>query len=227
MLTAIARTFILYLAVILILRIMGKRQIGELQPFELAITIMISALAALPMEDIDIPLLYSIVPMLLLLIFQEIISYITLNSNKTRSFICGEPSVLIRNGQLMEKELAELKINMNDLLEQLRIVGYHNLEDIEYAIMETTGNISVIPKSQKRPLTPEDLNIDTDYEGLSQSIIIDGEVQQDNLKSMGLNHRWLQETLKKYNIESPQTIFYAALDSEGDLYYQKKRSAKN
>lgn len=227
MLTAIARTFILYLAVILILRIMGKRQIGELQPFELAITIMISALAALPMEDIDIPLLYSIVPMLLLLIFQEIISYITLNSNKTRSFICGEPSVLIRNGQLMEKELAKLKINMNDLLEQLRIVGYHNLEDIEYAIMETTGNISVIPKSQKRPLTPEDLNIDTDYEGLSQSIIIDGEVQQDNLKSMGLNHRWLQETLKKYNIESPQTIFYAALDSEGDLYYQKKRSAKN
>ncbi|MFW5996025.1 MAG: DUF421 domain-containing protein [Halanaerobiaceae bacterium] len=227
MLTAIARTFILYLAVILILRIMGKRQIGELQPFELAITIMISALAALPMEDIDIPLLYSIVPMLLLLIFQEIISYITLNSNKTRSFICGEPSVLIRNGQLMEKELAELKINMNDLLEQLRIVGYHNLEDIEYAIMETTGNISVIPKSQKRPLTPEDLNIDTDYEGLSQSIIIDGEVQQDNLKSLGLNHRWLQKTLKKYNIESPQTIFYAALDSEGDLYYQKKRSAKN
>lgn len=227
MLTAIARTFILYLAVILILRIMGKRQIGELQPFELAITIMISALAALPMEDIDIPLLYSIVPMLLLLIFQEIISYITLNSNKTRSFICGEPSVLIRNGQLMEKELAKLKINMNDLLEQLRIVGYHNLEDIEYAIMETTGNISVIPKSQKRPLTPEDLNIDTDYEGLSQSIIIDGEIQQDNLKSMGLNHRWLQETLKKYNIESPQTIFYAALDSEGDLYYQKKRSAKN
>ncbi|MFW6237863.1 MAG: YetF domain-containing protein [Halanaerobiales bacterium] len=227
MITAISRTFILYLAVIIILRIMGKRQIGELQPYELAITIMISALAALPMEDIDIPLLYSIVPMLLLLIFQEIISYVTLNSNRTRSLICGEPTVLIRNGQLMEKELTKLKINMNDLLEQLRITGYHNLEDIEYAIMETTGNISVIPKSQKRPLTPEDMGIDTSFEGPPKSLIIDGEVQQDNLKSVGLDRDWLQNTLQEYNINSPRKVFYAALDSEGDLFFQIKRSAKN
>ena len=226
MLIAIARTFILYLAVIIILRTMGKRQLGELQPYELAITIMVSALAAMPMEDIDIPLLYSIIPMLLLLIFQELLSFITLHSNKTRSFICGKPSILIKNGKLIEAEMKQLKINLNDLMEQLRLQGFHNLEDIEYAVMETTGNISIVPKSQKRPLTPEDLNIPTDYEGLPESLIIDGQIQIDNLKKLGLNKQWLLKTLKQYNINSPEKVFYAALDTAGDFFYQKKAQKK-
>lgn len=222
MLIVIVRTILLYGTVIIVIRLMGKRQIGELQPFELAITIMISALAAIPMEDIGIPLLYSLIPILLLLSFQEFLSLVTLKSNRTRKIICGKPSILIKNGKLMEKELKELRINLNDLLEQLRIKGYFNLEDIEYAIMETTGSISVIPKSQKRPVNPEDLNISTKYEGLPLSLIIDGHIQESNLEKVNLDKNWLIKTLRNLNIHDPAQILFAALDTDGDLLYQKK-----
>ncbi len=222
MLIVIVRTFILYTLVIVVIRIMGKRQVGELQPFELAITIMISALAAIPMEDIGIPLLYSIVPILLLLGFQEILSLLNLKSPKARSLICGEPSIIIENGEFKERELKSLRVNLNDILEQLRIKGYHTIEDIEFAIMETTGDISVIPKSQKRPVTPEDLNLETEYEGLPFSLIIDGLILQDNLKTIGLDQTWLEKTLAKYNIDNPEQIFFAAINTSGDLIFQKK-----
>ena len=222
MLIVIARTFILYTTVILVIRIMGKRQVGELQPFELAITIMVSALAAIPMEDVGIPLLYSIIPILLLTGFQEFLSLTTLKSTRARSFICGKPSVVIKNGQLNESELKKLRINLNDLLEQLRIKGYHTIEDVEYALMETTGKLSVIPKSQKRSLTPEDLNLDTDYEGLPSSLIIDGQIQHSNLEKIGLDQKWLLETLKKHNIQKPGQVFFAALNTNGNFIFQKK-----
>ncbi len=222
MLIVITRTFILYTIVIIVIRIMGKRQVGELQPFELAITIMISALAAIPMEDIGIPLLYSIVPILLLLGFQEVLSLLNLKSPKARKIICGEPSIIIENGEFKERELKSLKVNLNDILEQLRIKGYHTIEDIEYAIMETTGDISVIPKSQKRPVIPEDLDLDTEYEGLPFSLIIDGLILKDNLKTIGLDQKWLKDTLSKYNINNPEQIFFAAINTSGDLIYQKK-----
>ena len=222
MLIVIARTFILYTTVIVVIRIMGKRQVGELQPYELAITIMISALAAIPMEDVGIPLLFSIIPILLLLTFQEILSLITLKSSRARSIICGKPSIVIENGQLQENELKKLRLNINDLLEQLRIKGYHTIEDIEYALMETTGKVSVIPKSQKRKVTPEDLQIETDYEGLPASLIIDGQIQHSNLKKIGLDQKWLEQSLKNFNITDPSQVLFAALNTQGDLIYQKK-----
>ena len=227
MLIVIARTFILYTTVILVIRIMGKRQVGELQPFELAITIMVSALAAIPMEDIGIPLLYSIIPILLLLGFQEILSMINLKSKKARSLICGEPSVVIKNGKLIESELKSLRINLNDLLEQLRIKGFHTIEDVEFAIMETTGELSVIPKSQKRPVTPKDLEISTEYEGLPRALIIDGQVQNQNLKKIGLDQTWLNKTLSEYNINNPRQVIFAAINTKGDFFFQRKKKIKN
>ena len=222
----IARTIILYSLVIIVLRIMGKRQIGELQPFEFAITIMISALAAIPMEDTGIPLLSSIIPILLLLSFQMCISIVTLKSSKARALICGKPLILIENGNLLEEELKNSRININDLLEQLRVKGYPSLSDIEFAIMETNGKISVIPKSQKRPLNPDDLSLPTKYEGLAHSLIIDGEIQKYNLEKLKLNKEWLKSELAKYNIDDPADTFFAALDTSGNLIYQKKRDKK-
>ncbi|MFW6311130.1 MAG: DUF421 domain-containing protein [Nanoarchaeota archaeon] len=222
MLIVIARTFILYLTVIIVIRIMGKRQVGELQPFELAITIMISALAAIPMEDVGIPLLFSLIPILLLTGFQELLSTITLRSTRARSIICGKPSIVIENGKLKKEELEKLRINLNDLLEQLRIKGYHTIEEVEFAQMETTGKLSIIPKSQHRPVTPRDLNLSTDYEGLPTSLIIDGEVQKSNLQKINLDQNWLQETLAQYNIEKAENVFFAALNTQGQLIFQKK-----
>ena len=183
---------------------------------------MISALAAIPMEDTGIPLIFSIIPILLLLAFQEILALATLKSTRARSIICGQPSIVIKNGQFVESELKKLKINLNDLIEQLRIKGYHTIEDIEYALMETTGKISVIPKSQKRPVNAEDLEIPTKYEGLPHSLIIDGEVIQKNLKNLNLNQQWLTNTLSQRGIEHPHQVLFAAINTKGDFVFQKK-----
>ena len=140
------RTLILFGLVIVSMRIMGKRQIGQLQPYELAVLIMVSALAAIPMEDIAIPLFNSIIPIILLVVFQVVTSYAAQRSEKVRSVVCGRPSIIIQNGRIIESELREMHLNINDLLEQLRICGYHNITDVEFAIFETNGDLSVIPK---------------------------------------------------------------------------------
>jgi len=223
MLIVTARTVILYLTVITVIRLMGKRQVGELQPFELAITIMISALAAIPIEDIGIPLIFSLIPIILLLSFQIIISIISMKSNKARALFGGHPRILIENGKLVETELKHSIININDLLEQLRLKGYPSITDVEYAIMETNGRLSVIPKSQKRPVNPQDLNLDTVYEGLTYTLIIDGKLLKENLNNIDINEDWLKKELAKFGIKNIKEVLFAAIDTRGNLIYQKKK----
>ncbi|HHY05785.1 MAG TPA: DUF421 domain-containing protein, partial [Clostridia bacterium] len=134
------------------MRLMGKRQIGELQPFELVIAIMISELAAVPMADTEIPLLDGIIPILTLLLAQVSLAYLSLKNERARAVICGRPSILIEKGTIIESELRRLRINLNDLLEQLRVKNFTNIADIDYAILETNGQMSVIPKGTSRPL---------------------------------------------------------------------------
>jgi uncharacterized membrane protein YcaP (DUF421 family) len=183
-LVAFVRTLILYIIVIVVMRMMGKRQIGQLQPFELVVAIMISELAAVPMQDTRIPLINGIVPILTLLLAQIALSFISLKSTKARALICGKPSILINNGRINESVLRNEMYTLNDLLEQLRSKDVANIADVEFAILETNGQLSVIPKSQKRPVTPKDLNIPTNYEGLPLDLIIDGDVIHNN-QSMG------------------------------------------
>lgn len=222
MLVVVVRTLILYLIVVFIMRIMGKRQIGQLQPFELVIAIMISELAALPMQDIGIPLINGIIPILTLLFAQITLSFIGLKNPHARAIICGRPTILIQNGKINEAQLRKEMYSLNDLLEQLRIKDIHNIADVEFALLETNGQLSVIPKSQKRPVTPQDLNISTQYEGLSMDIIIDGDISYENLKLANLDINWLKDTLSKFGINNPKDVLFASLDSEGNLYYQVK-----
>lgn len=222
MFVVMIRTVILYVLVSIVMRVMGKRQIGQLQPIELAVAVMVSALAALPMEDISIPLINSIIPILLLLIFQVTVSMVSLKSIKLRAIFSGKPTIVVENGKILQSEMVNLRININDLLEQLRLSGYPNIADVEFAIMETNGELSVIPKSQKRPVNPEDLNIDTQYEGLCYPLIIDGQVDRYNLKSTGLTEEWLKNELKKFGMDDLRQIFFASLDTNGDLYFQRK-----
>ncbi|ODM24767.1 hypothetical protein A7W90_00215 [Clostridium sp. Bc-iso-3] len=222
MLVVVVRTLILYLIVVFIMRIMGKRQIGQLQPFELVIAIMISELAALPMQDIGIPLINGIIPILTLLFAQITLSFIGLKNPHARAIICGRPTILIQNGKINEAQLRKEMYSLNDLLEQLRIKDIQNIADVEFALLETNGQLSVIPKSQKRPVTPQDLNISTQYEGLSMDIIIDGDISYENLKLANLDINWLKDTLSKFGINNPKDVLFASLDSEGNLYYQVK-----
>ncbi len=222
MLILSVRAAILYLLVVLIVRIMGKHQIGQLQPYELVITILISELAAIPIQDTDIPLINGIIPILTLLFIQISLSLLTLKSEPARRIICGGPSILIENGKIIQKELTRLRYNINDLLEQLRLKDFPNIADVEYAILETSGKLSVIPKSQKRPVSPEDLNIETDYEGLPITLIIDGTLKRDNLNKIKQDEDWLLKELSQYGLTSWKQVLLAILDTSGKLFIQPK-----
>jgi uncharacterized membrane protein YcaP (DUF421 family) len=221
------RTLILFVLVVLSMRIMGKRQIGQLQPYELAVLIMVSALAAVPMEDIGIPIFNSIIPIILLTSFQVLVSYAAQRSERVRAVICGRPSILIKNGKINEAELRELHLNINDLLEQLRICGYPNIADVEFAIFETNGEITVIPKSQCRPLQPRDLNLPTNYEGLPHPLVVDGNINYENLGKVKLDELWLKDRLRQFGITDVREVLFASLDPEGRLYCQLKEHKKS
>ncbi|HEY9061322.1 MAG TPA: DUF421 domain-containing protein [Pseudobacteroides sp.] len=222
MLVVFIRTLILFLIVVIVMRAMGKRQIGQLQPFELAVAIMISELAAVPMQNTGIPLVNGIIPIITLLVAQITLSLISLKSIKARSIICGRPNILIENGKINEVNLRKELYTMNDLLEQLRIKGTSNISDVEYAILETNGQLSIIPKSQKRPLTPEDIKIETNYEGIPLDLVIDGDVNYNNLKKAKLDEKWLMNELNNCGINNTKDALFVSLDSSGKVYFQKK-----
>ena len=222
MLITFFRTLILYILVVIVLRIMGKPQIGQLQPFELVIAIMISELAAVPMADTEIPLLNGIIPILTLLLAQVTLSYWSLKSDKARELICGRPSVVIEKGRILEGEMRRLRMNINDLLEQLRVKNYPNISEVDYAILETNGELSIIPKGAKRAVKTGDLGINAPDEGLPLSLIIDGVINSRNLEKLGLTRDELLEFVSKEGISSLHEVFFASIDSSGVIYWQQK-----
>jgi len=179
-------------------------------------------LAAVPMGNVGIPLLSGIIPILTLLLAQLVLSYLTLKSEKARSIICGMPTVLIENGKIIESALKKTRCNLNDLLEQLRLHNITDVSDVEFAILETCGQISVIPKSQKRALTPEDMKVPTAYEGLPITLIMDGKINYKNLAKTDLSSDWLINYFKKKGVENIKEVFFASLDSKGKIFYQLK-----
>ncbi|MEG6611427.1 DUF421 domain-containing protein [Pseudoclostridium thermosuccinogenes] len=222
MLVVFIRTLILYAVVIVVMRLMGKRQIGELQPFELVVAILISDLAAVPMQNTGIPLVNGIIPIFTLLIAQLAMSLISLKSVKARGIICGKPSILIEKGKINESVLRREMYTINDLLEQLRSKDIYNIADVEYAILETNGQLSVLPKAQKRPLTLQDMNIPAQYEGLPLVLINDGYVSKKDLDKAGVDENWLKSELAKHGISDARDVLFASLDPSGNLFLQRK-----
>lgn len=222
MFVLIIRTFFLYFSVILIMRMMGKKQIGELEPFELVIALMISELATFPMQDIRIPILHAIVPIITLLFLQVSTSFLELKSEKARRILTGTPSILIKNGKIDIEELRYQRFNINDLLEELRLKGYFNLSDIQYAILETSGELSILPKTNKSAATKEDLKITVDQEVLPVPLIMDGNINFKNLKLIEKDEVWLKSLLMKNNISAAKEVFIGTLDSQNEFFYQLK-----
>ncbi len=223
MLISFIRTIIIYIVVVASLRFMGKRQLGQLQPSEMVIAMMISEVATIPMEYVGTPLLYGLIPTITLIIAEAALSFLTLKNKKIRYLVSGSPTLLIEKGKVLEKEMEKLRFNIDDLLEELRGAGYSNISDIEYAIIETNGLLSVIPKSQKRPITPDDINLSVKYEGLPLILISDGEINYYALKRGGINENWLINKLKKdYKIKNIKDVFIAIIDAEKNLFVQEK-----
>jgi len=227
LLIVILRTLILLTLIMVVMRVMGKRQIGQMQPYEISILIIISALAAIPMEDIGMPLINAIIPILILFSFQIIIAYVSQKSEKMRSLLCGRPSVVIENGNIVESELKNLRMNINELHEVLRVQGSFNISDVEFAIFETNGQLSVIPKSQSRPVTPADINLETSYEGLPYPLIVDGNINYENLQKAQLNEAWIKRELSRHGIKNLSQVLLASLDTQGNLFFQRKQNQQS
>lgn len=222
MLIIFVRTLLLYLLVLVVMRVMGKRQIGELQPFELVITIIIADLVTVPMQDKGLSLLNGVIPVFTLLIAQITISFLSLKSQRFRQFICGKSNFLIMEGKINYADLKKNLYSLEDLTEQLRGKGYFNVEDVEYAILETDGSLSVMPKPNKKPVTPEDLQLSLPRQGLSHDLILDGVIQTQKLHQLGLDEDWLQHELTKFGISDPKKVLIGTLDAKERFLYQLK-----
>ena len=204
------------------MRMMGKKQIGELEPFELVTALMISELATFPMQDIRIPILHAIIPIITLLFLQVSTSLLELKSEKARKILTGSPSILIRDGKIDIAELRYQRFNINDLLEELRLKGYFNIADIQYAILETSGELSILPKTNLCYVTKEDLNISVTQEFLPIPLIMDGNINHKNLELLSKDETWLNTLLEENNISSSKDVFLGTLDSKNQFYYQLK-----
>ena len=221
MLITFFRSVILYILVLIVMRIMGKREIGQLQPFELAISIMIADLASIPMTEVGVPLSNGVIPILGLLVMHLIISLINLRSTKAREILCGKPRLLIARGKIDEKALRKERFTINELEERIRSKDVYNLGDVEYAILETSGEVTVIQKPEKRTTTPEDFNIQVDYEGIPYDLIVDGRIMYKNLQKLGKNYTWLEKEVKKFGFK-PEEALIATIDGKGQFFCQKK-----
>ncbi len=215
------RTVIIYVLVLIVMRFMGKREIGQMQPFELVISIMIADLASTPMAETGIPILYGIIPILGLLFMHIIISVLNIKSVKMRGIICGKPRILIDKGKIDETALIKENFTINELQERLRVNNVNNITDVEYAILETSGQISVILKSEKRTVTPEDLNLNVETTNISYDLIIDGKIMYDNLNKLGKDKKWLEDEALKLNLIPSQALIFV-LNGDGTFFYQTK-----
>ena len=219
MLLTFFRTIILYILVLVVMRFMGKREIGQLQPFELAISIMIADLATIPMAESGIPITSGIIPILGLLVMHLTISLINLKSIRAREIICGKPSILIYRGKIQEDKLKKERFTINELEEKLRDQSIFNIGDVEYAILETSGQVTVIQKPNKITTMPE-------YEGISYDLVVDGKIMRENLQKLDKDYNWLVKQVEPYEI-MPEQALLVTIDGKGNFFCQAKQKKDN
>jgi len=214
------RTAILYLLVVLTMRLMGKRQIGELQPYEFVITIMISDLASLPMQDSRLPLLQGIIPIITLLFLKTILTQIGLKFQCTRKFVDGEPCILIYKGRINYSTLKKQQLNIDELLEELRLANYFNIDEIQYAILENDGQMSILPVDYNSSKSNCEKSTQNAEVALPRVLISDGKINKNSLTSIDKDEKWILNLLKNHNILSIKHVLIALYDTEGKFKFQ-------
>lgn len=225
MIISLIRAIILYTLIIFAIRLMGKRQIGELQPGELAITILISNIAVLPIEDINVPLALGAVPILTLVCFELLISILNMKSAKLRTILSGKPMFVIQNGKINQKAIKALRFTIDDLMEGLRSCEVFDISQVAYAIVETNGSMSVIKKFQSQNVTAQMLELKNQPTKIPLVIVSDGKIVDDNLKEIGLTNSWLTNELQKENINT-KDIFIMTADSNKNTFITLKENVE-
>ena len=225
MITAFARTVILYLLITLGLRLLGKRQIGELEPSELVLTMMLSDLATVPMQDFGIPLLSGVIPIATLLALSMLFSQISLQSIRFRALVCGTPSVLIRDGKLQQQAMRKNRYTLDELLEELREKGICRIEDVKYAVLENSGQLSVLPWTRCQPPTVQQLGLDAEDDVTLPTVLInDGRLIRTHLRACGYDESWLKKILHSHSISRWEDVFLLTVDEQGGVTCIKKEA---
>lgn len=225
MILSYIRTIVLYLVLIFVIRMMGKRQIGEMEPSEFVVTMLVANLAAIPMQDGAIPLFSGLVPILTVLGVELIISWMTVKSVFLRKLFCGKPVILIENGRMLEDNLRATRITIDELTGHLRQKDVLNIKDVQYAILETNGELSVFPYPCKKPAAACDAGVKVGTQSLPVTVIEDGFFSAENLSAAGRDEGWLQEVLRKHNARVDTTLLLM-VDGQGNVQFQAKGGKK-
>ncbi len=220
--TTIVRTVLLYLLIVAAMKIMGKRQIGQMQLSELVTVTMLSELASYSILDADIPMVYSIIPVFVLIAIEVTISYFSVKSRFVSRLFDGRPSFLIYKGEINQKELASSRLTLTEVISEIRTSGINSISEVNYMILEPGGKISVIPKVSKQPLTPSDMNVDTTECGIDHALIIDGCFIPSALGRVGKNKSWVESILRAEGIGDISEVFYLAVNDCGNTIIIKK-----
>ena len=221
MATCLIRTAIIYLLLILALRITGKRQIGELELSELVSTFLISEIASMPISNQEVPLSFAVFPILAIISLEVVVSFLTTRSSIMKKIFLGSPIILIRQGKLQQSELSKARVSVEELLCELRQNGSASIDEVEYAILENNGKLSVTPKAKNKPLTADDINIKVTESGIAHAVIVDGTVKEEALQGSGLSRKWLDGAVKKSNLKLKE-IFLLTVDDLGKINVIKK-----
>ncbi len=225
MILSYLRTIILYLVLIVVIRLMGKRQIGQMEPAEFVVTMLVANLAAIPMQDGAIPLFSGFIPIVTVLGVELILSHLSLKSIQLRKLLCGKPVILIENGNIMQENLRKTRVTMDELTGHLREAGVLDITAVQYAIMETDGILSVFPYPEQRPATTKEAGVNPDKQFMPLTIISDGVLMRENLKKAGKDTKWLDMTLKKQKT-SLKSTWYLSVDGQDKVVFYPREEKR-
>ena len=221
MIISFLRAIIIYLLLIVGLRFMGKRQIGELQPIELVVTILISEIASIPLEDADTPLFFAFVPVIVIICLEVLISGLSMQSVKLRRLFTGKPIIVINDGVIDQKALKSTRVSVSDLLDSLRLKGYFDVRSVKYAVLEMNGQLSVMPKEQDAPLTADTAKLKAQKKEIPFTVISDGELIRGHFDEVGTNETQIREQLQKQRLTLKE-VMLMTVDKTGNYYLVKK-----
>ena len=224
MILSYVRTLVLYLLLIAVIRLMGKRQIGQMEPSEFVVTMLVANLASIPMEDSGVPLFYGLVPILTVLGMELILSHLSLKSLPLRRLLCGKPVILIENGNILQENLRKTRVTLDELTGHLREKDVLDLSAVQYAILETNGNLSVFPFPGEKPASAKDAGIKAAKQHLPLTLVSDGKVLKANLQKSGKDQRWLEKILRSHNARV-DTTWLLTWDAGGNVLWYGKDGA--
>ena len=218
------RTLIIFAAVLVTMRIMGKRQLGELEPSELVVAVLMADLAAQPLQDIGVPLLNGLIPVATLLACELLVSGLTMHSVRARILLCGKPSIVVSNGAIVQTEMRRNRYTLDELTEELRTQGIVDISKVKYAVLETDGRLNTILFPAEMPLTASQLGLNVEDSGYPSIVINDGKVLEENLVLSGHDIEWLERELLRRKIKSPREVYLMMVNPAGQVYYAVKEA---